>query len=293
MWINVERGRAAHGECVIKPRILPMPYVNPCTILSHATAQDTLATAIACAQRWQAHLDVVCTAAQVVLPDMGMPGLGSAVLQSTTDEATAALDQTKAIARGALEKAGIVWTCQGHLGPAGMVARDAAQACRFADVAILARQSDPDTDAQFDAVLFNTGVPILMIPPGTAPRFARIIIGWDDSPQALATVRAAMPLLQAADSVGIVMVDADNTNGLTPGEDLATMLSRHGIPADIALRPRVGRSIATALEQHLRETSSDLLVMGAYGHTRMREQLLGGVTRDILRNPALPLFLAR
>jgi nucleotide-binding universal stress UspA family protein len=171
------------------------------------------------------------------------------------------------------------------------------EACRFSDMAVLPRpnRARHETEAMFDAVLFGTALPILLCNGPDAPACKRVIIAWDGSDQALVATRAALPLLRQAQAVSIVMVDPPHSSAgrFAPGECLATFLSRHDIDCDIDLLPRMKERTSDVLKQHLRDSQSDLLVMGAYGHSRLRESLLGGVTHELMQSSDVPLFLAR
>ncbi len=272
-----------------------MDFATICTLLPETGADRILETAIACARRFDSHLDVTSTAAPpVVTTDFGTGyGAGGAMLADTIEETRARLRETDAMARKRLAREDIGWTSQALLAGGGGLAQTVKEICRFADLAVLARPSrdDFETESLFDAILFGTALPILLCDEPDLPEFERITIAWDNSDQALAAARAALPLLRQAKAVTIVMVDpaVGDESRFAPGEDLATLLSRHDIDSDIALLPRMKMRISDVMKQHVQ---ADLLVMGAYGHSKLREQILGGVTRDLIRTSGMSLFLA-
>jgi nucleotide-binding universal stress UspA family protein len=146
--------------------------------------------------------------------------------------------------------------------------------------------------------LFSSGKPLLLVPEGAAaslkPR--RVMIAWDSRIEASNAVSRAMDLLSAADEVRVVLVDpikGEIGQGAEPGADIATYLARHGVKVTVDRLSSQGRSVADTLRQHMVDMSADLLVMGAYGHSRLRERIFGGVTRSMIENPHLPVFLAR
>ena len=145
-----------------------------------------------------------------------------------------------------------------------------------------------------EAVLFKSGRPCLFVPPGQASAsYGRIFIAWNNSREVARAVAEAIPLLVRATDVvvGIVEEDASEAHGLRAGSDIGRYLSRHGVSADIRLI-NGWSDTGAALLNEAHQTGSDLVVMGAYGHSRMREMLLGGATRHMLTLAELPVFVA-
>ncbi|SNR32495.1 universal stress protein [Puniceibacterium sediminis] len=276
-----------------------MEFPTLCTLLPEAGADRTLETAIACARRFKSHLDVVCTASPAInTADFGAGfGVGGAIIADTIEETSARLRDTDAMARKRLSREDISWSSQALMAGGGGLAQTVKDACRFADLAVLARPNGENFEVEslFDAILFGTALPILLVDGPEVPEFNRITIAWDSSDQSLAAARAALPLLRQAKVVTVLMVDPPESPAgrFAPGECLATFLSRHDIECDIDLLPRMKARIADVIKQHTSDTQSDLLVMGAYGHSKLREQLLGGVTRELVQNSGMPMFLAR
>ena len=168
------------------------------------------------------------------------------------------------------------------------------------DVVVLPKPYGPDGDETpeivVEAALFDSTTPVFIAPSdaaGTAPR--RVLIAWNGAAEAMRAVRAAMPLLKAAESTTIAIVNPGRheANEADPGRSLATMLSRHGVRTEIAVIAETGPSVAHMLTRQARESGADLIVMGAYGHSRFRERLLGGATRDMLKGAEVPVLMAR
>ena len=123
----------------------------------------------------------------------------------------------------------------------------------------------------------------------------RIAVAWDGSREALAAVRSTLPMLRRAQLVDVVVVDPDIRHGdrSDPGGDLALFLARNGVHVEINVLSRSRPRISDILSRHGFETGAEAMVMGAFGHSRLREALFGGTTRDMLRVPQIPLILAR
>lgn len=169
-----------------------------------------------------------------------------------------------------------------------------------ADLVVLCRTAeDGDMRARralLEHVLFGAGRPVLLTPAGwRRERWDRIVIGWNARREARRAVAEALPLLKAADQVVIATVDARPSptgHGEAPGRELATHLARHGVKAEVQNVDGIGRTEARALTDLAVAVDADLMVIGAYGHSRTREVVFGGVTRDLLSEAPVPLFLA-
>jgi nucleotide-binding universal stress UspA family protein len=128
--------------------------------------------------------------------------------------------------------------------------------------------------------------------PATLPP-RRAIVAWDGSREAARATSDAIPLLRSAELVLILVVDARDTGGgVLPGSELAVHLARHGVKAEARQVPSAGTSVTRVLLAQARDEAADLLVMGGYGHSRVREMLFGGTTRTFLDQAAIPVLLA-
>lgn len=175
-----------------------------------------------------------------------------------------------------------------------------AARARYADLVVLplpyGENRGVEDEAVIEAALFEGMAPVLVVPAkGMAnndPR--RIVLAWNQSREALVAARRAMPFLRRAENVSIVVIDPP-THGperSDPGGLLCQMLVRHGVNAEVTVLARTLPRVSDVLARNLRDTNADLLVMGAYGHSRFREAILGGATRDMLEKAEVPVFLA-
>lgn len=172
---------------------------------------------------------------------------------------------------------------------------------RYADVILLGPEllSHPLLKSKvLEGALFSSGKPLLMLPEGShgSLKPKRVMIAWDSRIEASNAVSHALDLLSSADDVHVVLVDpveGDSEQGAEPGADIATYLARHGVKVTVDRLPSQGRTIAATLRQHAVDVSAELLVMGAYGHSRLRERIFGGVTKSIVDEPSLSVFMAR
>ncbi len=268
-----------------------------CTLLPPSGADATFEAAIACARRFESHLDAVCVASPPMDTSAFMPGMGTGLIADTIEETRARLREAESRVKMRLAREDISWDSHADMTGADGVSRILRDTCRFADLAVLSRphRDNVESESLFDFILFGTSLPILICAGPDAPALERVTIAWDSSDQALAATRAALPLLKKARMVTILMVAPPPSpkGRFAPGECLARFLSRHDIDCDIDLLPKVRNRVADVIRQHASDSQTDLLVMGAYGHSKLRESLLGGVTRDMTADCDVPLFLAR
>ena len=169
---------------------------------------------------------------------------------------------------------------------------------RYADLVVTSQ----DTGARDSVrglpqyVALHGARPVLAVPPGYAgaPMNEEIVVGWDGSLQAVRAIAAALPLLAGAASVRLVLVNAARESGLhgdEPGADIALYLARHGVRVDVVLEQTTG-PVGEALLGIAQRYKAGLLVTGAFGHSRYRELVMGGVTRVLLERSTVPVLVA-
>lgn len=179
--------------------------------------------------------------------------------------------------------------------------RVAAVHARYADVAVMTRPSDgPGADLReevIEGVLFHSGRPALIVPPGwTGSAIGkRIVVAWDASREATRALSEADDILEFAEAVTVLTVDAKPKmfgHGDQPGANIAAHLTRRGLPAEVRNVDSMGRSASLAILDEATALGADLVVMGGYAHSRLRELVFGGATRELLRTATVPLLMA-
>lgn len=142
-------------------------------------------------------------------------------------------------------------------------------------------------------IIMNAGRPVLLVP--TEAEYSdigkRITIAWNHTKESARAVFEALPLLKLAQSVQLLAINGVGTGALGPDDGLPRALERHGVRVE-TVATETSQSVAEELLSELAENHSDLLVMGCYGHSRLTEMILGGVTRHILGHVQIPVFLA-
>lgn len=178
----------------------------------------------------------------------------------------------------------------------GPVARELILRARYADLVVLG-QSDPDSGAATpidlpENVTMSAGRPVLIVPrQGTGKSFGkRILVCWNGEREAARATSDALPLLRVAEAVTVIGLG--RPEGAPGVIDAASWLGRHGINATAIHASVEDDEVAETILSRAADFAADLVVMGLYGHTRVREMVLGGVSRDLLRRATLPLLVA-
>lgn len=174
------------------------------------------------------------------------------------------------------------------------------QRARFSDLTLigpdLLHQPGLKTPA-LSGALFHSGRPTLIVPTGTRATLhpGRVILAWDGRIEAVRAAREAIDVMIAAVDITIAIVDENPTENGDSDTDarMAAYFSRHGIKVTVVRMTTSGLGVADALLQYAAEANADMIVMGAYGHSRLRERLFGGVTKSILEAPPIPIFMMR
>ena len=271
------------------------------TILTRAeTAVEELIAAEAFARAQDAHLHVLTMGIGVDQPAMVQTALDAAPVPTGMAERVEEARAIATIAEEHLSQQDLRWDVDPVVTMVSHAGVEIARHTRFSDLVVLHRPDqmprDQVTAHLAEVILFDAHAPLLILPAGSKlvapPR--QIMVAWDDSGTALRAARLAMPLLRAADRVQVALVDpsSEAADRSDPGGAFAQYLARQGVKAEVTVLSRSGASIAETLERRAREVGCELIVMGAYGHSRLREAIFGGTTRYVLEQGKMPVFLA-
>jgi nucleotide-binding universal stress UspA family protein len=172
--------------------------------------------------------------------------------------------------------------------------REARAADEFVGIRPNGAPSEPER--MIESVLFGGGRHLMLVPDGQTHRhsFDHILIAWNGSREAARAMAEAMPYIHGAKSVTVVVVDDGPPveERALLGQDAVTHLRHHGIDATLHHVTGNSREAGATIIGEARRTQADLIVMGGYGHSRLREVLLGGVTRELMHNAPVPLLMA-
>ncbi|NCQ25048.1 MAG: universal stress protein [Rhodobacteraceae bacterium CG17_big_fil_post_rev_8_21_14_2_50_63_15] len=278
-----------------------MTYKSLFSVLTDEVLVDeTLNHAMAAARSYDAHLEVLCLGVDRSQAGYYYAGASAIVLQETIARAQEEATEIEARVRDILSKTTLRWSCEGGVAQLADLGRHVAARARFSDLVILPQPYGEGRGAELEPVteasLFEGNTPAFVIPSGAkpVPRPARILIGWNESNEALDAVRAALPLLKTAETVHVVVIDppTHGPNRSDPGGLVSQYIARHGIKVEIDVLSKTLPRISDVLLRHVGDMDADMVVMGAYGHSRFREAIFGGATRYMLEHARVPVLMA-
>jgi len=278
-----------------------MDYKSISTFLgSEAEIAATLPAAIEFARTCDAHLSSYLLGVDMTPAGGFYMGASPILLQETLERAQVDAESLEASARQMCGKTGLRWAAESAVVQFGGLPALVGLRARFSDLIIQTRPYGEDTlptqEAAIEAALFEGQAAVLVLPQAElAPEFGkRIVIAWNQSNEALSAVRRALPMLQAADHVSVAVVNppVHSPERSDPGGLLTQMLSRHGVRAEVSVLAKTMPRVSDVLMRHVEDIDASVLVMGAYGHSRLREAILGGATRNVLENAKRAIFLA-
>lgn len=253
------------------------------------------AAAVGLAERYSSHL-VGVGIRQPIATTIGLEGVPTSIFAELEALRERAIEQDAQRFREVVQRAGLEANAEWRVGE-GTPLNVLDQQARYADMTVVSqgealRGASGEIEFPGDLAIAS-GRPVLAIPfiGAREPIGRHVLIAWNGSREAARAVSDAMGLLQEAEEVRIVSVSEAGRRD-TVGNDLARHLARHGIAAEVDAMSPSGLEIGQLLLNCVMERGSDLLVMGAYGHTRWREAILGGATRTLLRQMTVPVLMS-
>ncbi len=254
--------------------------------------------AVSLAEAFNAHVAAVAFALDPVIPPTFMGGMPADLIEAQRKEsekwaraAVATFEETARRASVSAESHVLTTSLAGAADMFGRIGR------RF-DLSVV-QQGEPNKVAPEDLIiegaLFESGRPVIVVPyiQRGGVKLDRMMLCWDGGRNAARAIADAMPLLQKAKSVEIVIIasEAPKSNEL-PGADMAGHLARHGLKVDIKRIVAKDTDVASTILSHAADSAADFIVMGGYGHSRLREFVLGGATRGILGAMTVPVLMS-
>jgi len=254
--------------------------------------------AISLAAGFSAHIAGVAFIYEPIIPGDMLGGIPTDLIEVQREEnrktAEAAVDRFEAAAKAAAVSAETRVVDASLAGAADLFGRIAR---RF-DMAVVGqarREQGASEELLIEGALFGSGRPVVVVPytQQEGLRLDRILICWDGSRPAARAIADAIPLLSRAKTVDIVVVIGErDKSGEITGRNMRRHLARHGIETEIKHITASGGVAQNAILAHAAETGATFIVMGGYGHSRLREFILGGVTRGILKSMPVPVLMS-
>jgi nucleotide-binding universal stress UspA family protein len=255
----------------------------------------SLAVAGALANRWDAHLIGLYVQPGMQIPSHARAEGGATMMEELQRKVIADLTaQAKARFDEGVKASGATRTeWRVDRGDADVVV---ARHARYADLVIV-NQTDPGDESGSgfaDAILLAVGRPVLVVPYVGEPvvKGEHVLVCWDGGREAARAATDALPFLREARKVTVLTVNTGAAPSEVPGADIALYLARHGVKSEAARTPAGGIDPGNVILSRAFDYGVDLIVMGAYGHSRVREILLGGATRAILRQMTVPVLMS-
>jgi nucleotide-binding universal stress UspA family protein len=266
--------------------------------LSGRAPQDFAADyAISVAATFGAHVAGIAFLYEPVIPDGTLGGVPVDLIELQREEnsktAKGAVDRFDA----ATKNAGVAAQSRILDATFGGAATLFARIARRFDLAVVGqaqREHGASEELMIEGALFESGRPIVVVPyiQNSGLTLERVLVCWDGGRTAARAVGDAMPFLERAKAVDIVIVAEERKNEEITGAKLSEHLARHGIKADVKRIAKGDLATGDAILDYAADSSADFMVMGGYGHSRLREFILGGVTRSILASMTLPVLMS-
>ncbi len=258
-----------------------------------------VAAAMALARTHDAHLTGLYIGGAMRVPKYADAELLRQVIEDQQKKLEARAEQVRSRFTKAAEKNGLAADCRIETDSFEAAPSILARHARYADLTIVG-QSNPDEGGMprpdvVESAFLSSGRPALVVPYIGAPDTIgkRVLIAWDAGREATRAVNDALPILDQAKPVIVLAVNpGDGTHGQQPGADIAHHLARHGISVECKAAYANDIGIGDTILSRAADESVDLIVMGAYGHSRLREMVLGGVTRHMLQHMTVPVFMS-
>lgn len=282
-----------------------MAYKSILTVVNFvADVPVTIASASRLARSQDAHLDILVLGIDRTQLGYTYIGSGAELMQIAIERAEEDARSIETAVTEALkaEPEDLRYSVEAAVTQIGALTDLVAQRARFADLVVLARPygagKGADSEAVVEAALFEGRVPVVVLPAKGLPENPvprRVVLAWNQSAEAMAATRQSLPFLKGADKVDITVIDPPQhgPERSDPGGHLCQMLVRHGVKAEVSVLAKSLPKVSEVIARHVADIDADLLVMGAYGHSRFREAILGGATRAMLEQAQVPVLMAR
>ena len=254
--------------------------------------------AISVADAFRAHAFGIAFAYEPILPPSVMGGLPPEIIESQRAEGENAATALIARFEESARRAGL--SAQSRMIPTSLAgAADVfGRIARRFDLAVVG-QAEPDMVAPqeliIEAALFESGRPVLVVPyiQKEGLKLDRVLVCWDASRNAARAIADAMPLLRRSKAIEVIVVATERPKSdELPGADIAHHLARHELEVDLKRIVSGGTDVASTILSYAADSAADFIVMGGYGHSRLREFILGGATRGILSAMTVPTLMS-
>ncbi|MDY8110215.1 universal stress protein [Fulvimarina sp. 2208YS6-2-32] len=273
--------------------------VDLAVLVTGAPEDDVgIAYADSIASAFDGHMDVYL-ANHIPLPPLPMGPGSDAIAGMIVQKARTSGDEVEKRLRERLVRVSPPYELRRDDGLIGYLVTRIAALAGSCDLFVMAQDVSKSAAGKelLEAILFKAGSGVILVPTGLSPDAGMpktILVGWRDTPECAHAIRAALPFLQRAQTVVLASVAEEGSSeqrGVEPMSDMARHLARHGVRVETRELPQWKRAWE-GLAHEAEAIGADMIVIGAYGHSRVREFFLGGVTRAMLAEGSVPILLA-
>lgn len=254
--------------------------------------------AISVAEGFEAHVLGIAVSYEPVIPGTVMGGIPPEIIESQRRESDSKARSAVSRFEEAVRRAGLSGETRTLSASVSGAADQIGRIGRRFDLIVVgqpSRKGSAPDQVVDEGVLFDSGRPVIFVPyiQKTGMTLRRVMICWDGSRAAARAVADALPFLQKAKQVEVVIVsEKPAKTDEVPGADLGQHLARHGLTVDIKHITSPDIDVPSTILSHAADSDADMLVMGGYGHSRLREFILGGTTRGLLESMTVPVLMS-
>lgn len=270
-------------------------------VLRVGQPEDDLESAIELALKSNVHLSVLAVQISSPAPIFSQPSTLPLFWGEEREREVHCIDAYVSGLKASLAVADIAHDVQGLRADVAVVADRLSECALFADLTIVGADLRRDLDLHrltIDGCLFRSARPILFTPRSNGAEISlkprTVLFAWDCSLEAALAARAATDIMVGASAVHVTLVDPralETSSGRAPGADIAAYLARHGVNLIVDRLSSMGRPVADVLKLHAGNIGADMIIMGAYSHSRLRERLFGGVTQSMIEQCDVPVLM--
>jgi nucleotide-binding universal stress UspA family protein len=253
--------------------------------------------AISMAAEFKAHLAGVAISCEPIVPGTIFDGYAATLMAQHADENRQAAQEVRAGFEELARKYAVA--AEGHViaGSIADVADGFARMARSYDLSVLPQSRPDGTGLEtmiIEAALFGSGRPLLIVPyiQRSGLKLGRAMACWDGSRNAARAINDAMPLLRRTSQIDVVTITHDERRNEIAGADIAQHLARHGLKVEVKSIVDRDDNVSATILSYAADSGTDLIVMGGFGHSRLREFVLGGATRGMLESMTVPTLMA-
>lgn len=279
--------------------VIPMSIASILVHVDNGSAcESRLRAAITLTREFQSHLIALFIVPTYAIPVYAEVPIGPEVIETARQAMRESAQKAEVFCNNIADSTGV--SLEWRVAEGNLIST-LNEHGRYCDLIVLGQSNRSDLDDMStdvaDHVVLESGAPCLVVPyiGSNQNLFGTILLAWNGSMESARAAKDALPFMQHAKRVDVLLINPEKSEideGDIPGADIGAYLARHGIKAETHCVYNTQISTGDVLLSHAADLAADLLVTGAYGHTRLRERILGGVTRHLLQHMTIPVLMS-